>query len=573
VNSFRPLLAMVNAETDPARALEGLTRAALELTRSRNALIALLDEEAGLLEIAYGSGPEWSEQHNEARIALTTREGIVAYVGATGQPFITGDVENEPRYVKMFATTRSEMAVPIRDTHGRARGVFNVESDGADAYNEDTLDLLHSLAECASVVVNRADATIREEALVEIGHALDRAQSEDEAVRGVIRIAGEVLRFQAFSVFLLDPARDEFVLRGSVGRLKDQVGKLGYRRGEGLTGWVAETGQAVLTHDPRQDPRWRGKNVEFPDEEIASFVAVPVVFRGRCLGVLRVLRKVSENRHLDNRFTGADVRVLTAIAEQFASTLENVRSLSRLLRSERMAAWGELSAKSSHMIGNRVFALKGDVNELGHVLKLPDLPREPIESLHRSLEVNVLRIEEILHEFRDFLTATLLSPEPVDLNELVETTTQEIFPRRTPVRLSLVLGDSLPQIVVDSKKLRRALSELIENSMNYVQEGELRVQTAVATPDAIKKGRVPPGGMYVMIEVADTGPGVEDDKKATIFQPFYSGRVKGMGLGLSIVKGIVDAHGGTVYEDGEHGRGAKFVILLPVANRPLEEKS
>ena len=562
---------MVNMEADLGRALDALTQAALELTSSRNSLIALLDEEAAQLEIAHGIGPEWTEQHNEARIALTTRQGIVAYVGATGQPFITGDVGQEPRYVKMFETTRSEMAVPIRDVHGRARGVFNVESDVADAYSEDDLDQLLLLAEFASVAINRSDARTREEALVEIGHALDRAQTEEEAVNGVIRIAGEVLRFQAFSAFILDPARDEFVLRGSVGRLKDQVGKLGYRRGEGITGWVAETGRAVITHDPRNDPRWRGKNVEFPDDEIASFVAVPVMFRGRCLGVLRVLRRDSENRHLDNRFTDADLRVLTAIAEQLASSLENVRSLGRLLRSERMAAWGELSAKSSHMIGNRVFALKGDVNELGHLLAQADLARTSVESLHRSLEVNVLRIEEILHEFRDFLTATQLSPEPIELNGLVETTIEEMFPRRSAVQLKLSLGDGLPEVSVDSKKLRRALSELVENAMNYVSDGELRVETGLATVEQVKKGRVSPGKAYVMISVADTGPGVEVEKKATIFQPFYSGRVKGMGLGLSIVKGIVDAHGGTVFEDGEHGHGAKFVILLPALNRQLEE--
>jgi len=572
VNSFRPLLAMVNMEADFGRALDALTKAALELTRSRNALIAILDEEAAQLEIAHGIGPEWTEHYNESRIALTTREGIVAYVGATGQPFITGDVEREPRYVKMFATTKSEMAIPIRDVHGRARGVFNVESDREDAYDDEDLDRLMLLAEFASVAINRHDARTREEALVEIGHALDRAQSEEEAVQGVIRIAGEVLRFQAFSAFLLDPARDEFVLRGSVGRLREQVGKLTYRRGEGITGWVAETGKAVLTHEPKGDPRWRGKNVEFPDEEIASFVAVPVVYRGRCLGVLRVLRRVSENRHLDNRFTDADLRVLTAIAEQLASALENVRSLGRLLRSERMAAWGELSAKSSHMIGNRVFALKGDVNELGHLLAQPELARTSVEALHKSLEVNVLRIEEILYEFRDFLTATQLSPELVDINDLVRTTTEEIFPRRTPVQLNIELGDGIPQINVDAKKLRRAISELVENAMNYVSEGELRVETAIASQDLIKKARVPPGQTYVMISIADTGPGVEEEKKATIFQPFYSGRVKGMGLGLSIVKGIVDAHGGSVFEDGEHGRGAKFVILLPALIRQQEEK-
>jgi len=73
---------------------------------------------------------------------------------------------------------------------------------------------------------------------------------------------------------------------------------------------------------------------------------------------------------------------------------------------------------------------------------------------------------------------------------------------------------------------------------------------------------------FAEITIEDTGPGVEDEAKATIFQPFFSKRVKGMGLGLSIVKGIVDAHGGEVFEAGRLGHGARFVILLPVADRP-----
>lgn len=561
-----PLLSMVIGETQPEVSLDRLAVAALELTSSRNSMIAFLNDENGVLDLKHGAGPEWTQTEVET-IDVTTRSGIVAYVAATGKEFVSGDVANEPQYRNLFSNTRSEMAVPIIDRHGRMRGVFNVESDRPNAYGDDALDVLTALAGLSTVLVNQQDATTREDALVEIGHALDKATNQDEVVKFVIRIAGEVLRFGAFSVFLFDPQSDQFVLRGSVGRLKDRVGQLAYRRGEGITGWVAETAKPLLTHDPSKDPRWLGKNVEFPSEQIASFLAVPVVHRGRCIGVLRVLRKFSENAFLDNRFTLDDERVLTAIAEQMASALENVRSLDRLLRSERMAAWGELSAKSSHMIGNRVFALKGDVNELGHLLKQTDIERASIEELHRSLEVNVLRVEEILQEFRDFLTATQLETEPGDVNGLVETTTKEIFPRRSSVKLEFTLTRNLPFVNMDPKRLRRAISELVENSMNYVTQGSLKVETGLADEEAKRKGRVPTASPFVQIVVEDTGPGVEADKKATIFQPFFSGRVKGMGLGLSIVKGIVEAHGGSVYEDGELGRGAKFVILLPALER------
>jgi signal transduction histidine kinase len=67
----------------------------------------------------------------------------------------------------------------------------------------------------------------------------------------------------------------------------------------------------------------------------------------------------------------------------------------------------------------------------------------------------------------------------------------------------------------------------------------------------------------VQIEFADQGPGVPLDSKDRIFRPFYTSRVKGMGLGLSIVKGIVEAHQGIIREVGEAGKGARFLIFLP----------
>jgi signal transduction histidine kinase len=149
------------------------------------------------------------------------------------------------------------------------------------------------------------------------------------------------------------------------------------------------------------------------------------------------------------------------------------------------------------------------------------------------------------------------------VNRVVHETADEIFPKRSKVGLTLELADDLPGVEIDAKKLRRAIGELIENAMNYMDEGALTIRTECV--DRIRKAAKK---RFVQISVQDSGPGVNRESKQVIFQPFHSGRVKGMGLGLSIVKGIVDAHGGEVYEAGEPGKGAKFVILLPAPERP-----
>ncbi|HWD40077.1 MAG TPA: ATP-binding protein, partial [Fimbriimonas sp.] len=388
--------------------------------------------------------------------------------------------------------------------------------------------------------------------------------TEEQLIGEVIRVAESVLQFQACSIFLLDPATDTFVLRGTTGALRDRVGKLGYARGEGFTGWVSEVGKPILLNDPRHDNRWRGKYVEIPSEEVSSFLAVPILSRGGSIGAIRVLRRNTGHPLLDNTFKDDDLRLLQAISDQISSALENMRNIEKIVSSERMIAWGELSAKSSHMIGNRVFALKGDVNELLHLLHGECVDVADLRALQLSLQTNVSRLEEILQDFRDFVTATKLSKESIDLNSLVEEAVHEVFPKRSEVLLRVSTGE-LPPVEVDSKKIRRAIGELVENSLSHMLQGRLSVATSVvsgnAYPQTIRK-RIK---RYASIVIEDSGPGVDPELKAKIFQPFFTGRARGMGLGLSIVRGIVDAHGGEVFEEGEKGKGARFVILLPIA--------
>ncbi|MFY9233747.1 MAG: GAF domain-containing protein [Fimbriimonadaceae bacterium] len=568
LGAFQEMLVRVAREPDCDAALDLLTQSAIELAGGRNAMIARMNDAEGRLELKHGAGPEWSQAETDISLSIGTKEGIVSYVAATGATVLSGNVREEPRYKNLFGTTRSEVAVPISGEGGRLRAVLNVESDRLDAFEEEHRIACEAIASVAAMVIDRQDGVAREEALVQVGLALDTALTEEDLISQVMRVAGEVLRFQACSIFLLERETDTFVLRGSVGRLKDQIGELRYKRGEGCTGWVCECGELVNLDNPMGDPRWRGKYVEFPSEEIAHFLAVPVVSRGKCIGAIRVIRRVTENPYLDNRFTESDIRVLQSIAEQVGTGLENIRNVEKMVRSERMIAWGELSAKSSHMIGNRVFALKGDVNELGHLVKEPEPEIEELRAIQKSLWKNVMRVEEILQDFRDFLTATQIKREPADLNAIVKETVEEVFPRRGKVALELEFADGLPLVMMDSAKIGRAISELIENSMHYIDKGRLRVATGLAEEADRRLGRAPAGKRYVKIEIEDTGPGVVDEQKEQIFQPFYSGRVKGMGLGLSIVKGIVDAHGGGVFEAGEVGNGAKFVILLPVSERP-----
>ena len=404
-------------------------------------------------------------------------------------------------------------------------------------------------------------------ALIEIGKDLTRFTSMTRLMDRVMEVAAYILCADDCSLYLMDEDGKTLRLRASKGPLRTEVGEATYRLGQGLTGWVAQHGEPVRLTDVQGDPRWEGMHEEFPTKELGALLAVPVPGRNTPSGVLRVVRHRGPERGDDIGFTEEDEDVLSTLASQLSVALDNARLIDRLLQSERMAAWGQVSARSAHMIGNRVFALQGYLNELEHLLQAAQLDPAALRELVARLRTGLFRVEEILQEFRDFVLATEISQSPVDVNAAVKEALAETPTGSAGVTLRSELGEGLPTILGDAEKLKRCVGELIENSALALKEGgEIAVTTAPAPPEQVQQwsGHAPREPM-VMIEVRDNGPGIAENLKERIFTPFFTTRGKGMGLGLSIVHGIIAAHHGTILEVGREGEGAHFVILLPVA--------
>jgi signal transduction histidine kinase len=199
------------------------------------------------------------------------------------------------------------------------------------------------------------------------------------------------------------------------------------------------------------------------------------------------------------------------------------------------------------------------------LLSESSLDRESIKQIADSLEAGVTRLDAILHEFRDFVTATKLNFVTGDINEVVRSAAKALVPATSNVTIDFDLAANLPPMILDAEKVERVIAELVENSLHFVDKGRIAVSTRHASIADLVSAKLPAAqGDHLAITISDEGPGVEEGRKKRIFEPYQSSRPRGMGLGLSIVKGIVEAHGGRVFESGEEGKGAKFVILLPV---------
>lgn len=549
--------------------------AALGATGGIRAFLATIAPDTGALEIAERAGKGWTDQICSIRLHPhnQNQRGITGHVAITGSSYAAASLSADPYAVPIFADALSEAAVPVIDSERQVRGVLNVQSDREAAFKPDEIAKLESLASVIALALTLQEYRERENVMAQLGRELASTTEEDDLSQRVVDLIVQALRCEACSLFLMDEQRNLLTLKATRSSLCEQVGKLHYDPGEGLTGTVAKTGEIIRLDDPRSDVRWKGIYPEFAPDEGGAFLAAPILCRDRTLGVLRVSRPRSTPAWFHSRFTECDERTLQAIGAQLGAAIANARTFNRLLHSERMAAWGELSAKSAHMIGNRTFAIKGDINEMKHLLaehsasssNLDETFESNLLSVTDSMERGVGRLEQILREFRDFVMATHLNLQEKNMNEIVTECIQETFPRHSNVLLEQSYDPLVPSIRCDPDRLKRALSEIVENSLSFQTEGgRLKALTTF-----LKSGESPAiTGLsntrpYIQIEIIDGGPGVKETNKDKIFTPFYSSRVKGMGLGLSIVKGIIDAHHGEIRELGEYGAGARFVICLP----------
>ncbi|MDW8367761.1 MAG: GAF domain-containing protein [Abditibacteriales bacterium] len=550
---------------------------ALAAVHGRRAFLALVDMDRGMLVVRFTAGDGWDAEKKQRRLTLSqprgdflqSRRGITGHVAQTGQPYVSHDVRTDPHYIKFFEDVRSEVAVPVIDpTSGRTLGVLNVDSTEVGGCTEEHIPILMKFADRAAFAVSMVEHQAREQALIEIGKELSSTVDIDHLIRRVVEGAREILRADDASVFLMDEARQVLTLAASHGPLSAKVGQeeTTYHLGEGLTGWVAQHREAIRTGDPRNDPRWKGHAPEMPPGEIAAFLAVPIEGTQGLIGVLRVVRRRKAMfAYLPAEFTETDVDVLKTLASQLAVTISRARLNDRLLQTERMAAWGEMSARSAHMIGNAVFALKGNLSELRYLINTYQCPPGAPALLERVM-ANVYRIEEILSEYKDFVLATQITLSACNINDLLWDVTADCLPSRCCVTLHLQLADDLPPVMVDAKKLKRCFSEMIENAIDFQPSGgDLTISSQLATEAEVRSFVPPPrAARYVKVEFADAGPGLAPEDKERVFTPFFTRKAKGMGLGLAIVKGIIDAHKGVIREVGTPGAGARFVILLPV---------
>lgn len=245
------------------------------------------------------------------------------------------------------------------------------------------------------------------------------------------------------------------------------------------------------------------------------------------------------------------------LAEQLAETnrqLEQAQAEAR--RSERLAALGQLSAGLAHEIRNPLGVIKGSAEMLNQKLEnAAELPRE----LAGYILSESNRLSSLVTQFLNFARPLHADLAPTDIAHVLDRVLKYVGDHWTgkPVAVERQYDTDLPPVPLDEGLVEQAFINLVQNAYEAMDEtgGTLRVS-------AQRKGQNDQPGIEVRI--SDTGPGIPEELREEIFNPFVTTKKTGVGLGLSIVSKIVDGHNGTIHVENTPQGGASFTLFFPL---------
>lgn len=247
--------------------------------------------------------------------------------------------------------------------------------------------------------------------------------------------------------------------------------------------------------------------------------------------------------------------------EEWAGTLERkvkertdqIKNIdAQLFRSEKLASLGKLAAGVAHEINNPLTGILTNSSLLLEDLDPDDARREDVDVIVKE----TIRCREIVKRLLDFAKQTKPQKRPTNVNALIDNIIL-LVRNQTSFRnidIQRDLAPELPDILADPDQMQQVFINIILNAADAMAKGgELVIHSSLST-----------AGDAIVVNFADTGPGISDENRERIFDPFFTTKEHGTGLGLSISYGIVEQHGGTIRVESSPGKGSTFSVELPV---------
>ncbi len=307
-----------------------------------------------------------------------------------------------------------------------------------------------------------------------------------------------------------------------------------------------------------------GRIVELPGVGRVYEVVTPVLLGDFPLGVLKIDLSLAPSEEIWRRDLRSIIILALAVVAigvlgmavifytQHSHLLERRALEAEMSRRERLAGLGDMAAALAHEIKNPLNAVSMGLQRL----RVEFRPAEA-EEYGRFLDLmqgEVRRLNAIVEQFLSLARPLPLKPERLSTDELLRELVAlvEADARSAGVRLVLALPPDLPPIVADRDHLKQVMLNLILNGLQAMPEGGTLTLEATRARDGLT------------LAVADTGDGIPPEALPRVFDPYFTTKAKGLGLGLAIARRIVEEHGGKIEVESQPARGSRFSVILPL---------
>jgi len=271
---------------------------------------------------------------------------------------------------------------------------------------------------------------------------------------------------------------------------------------------------------------------------------------GRFEGTLAVFTDITERKKAEEALREYSER-LEEMVEERTNELRGAQE--ELMRKERLAILGQLAGGVSHELRNPLATISNAVYYLQ--MTLPDADQTTKEYLELIYQ-QVRSAAKIISDLLDFSRETTADREEVAVSQLVG----DLLERHAPpddVAATTHVPTDLPPVFIDARQIGQVLDNLVTNAYQAMPEGgTLTIKTSEVS-------RKPPRSREVAISITDTGVGIPEGNLEKLFEPLFSTKPRGIGLGLAVSKIFIEANGGSIEVESEEGKGSTFTLILP----------
>jgi PAS domain S-box-containing protein len=391
----------------------------------------------------------------------------------------------------------------------------------------------------------------------------------NEVLNSTIDKIRELLESDSVRIYLLDGKRNVLNLAAHKGLSSEFISKSHIRHREVGTGFL---GQAVLACETMVVDNIEASEDPYADllvkEGLHSTAYIPLVSKGQPLGVMVV------SSYSGFKFSANYVDFLTAIGNQIGVAVDNANLYENLkrayqklkeaqeqvIRTEKLASLGKLAATVAHEINNPLAAVLTYTRLMMKLMSRGRFTQERLEDIARYLtimESETARCGEIVKNLLAFSRQPKITVEASSIEELIEKTLVLISHDLEMKNIQLVkdIEPDLPKIKCSSRHIQQALLNLLSNASEAMPEGGTLTVTAKHSKS----------DGFVETVISDTGCGISEEDLKNIFEPFFTTKEegRGVGLGLSVVHGIITRHNGSIEIESKPDEGSTFKVRLP----------